>query len=91
MFIKISYNKYVELVEKWIRIDNVEYDVTQFIHKHPGGSVIEYNLASEGADATHAFNAFHFRSKKARKVLVSLPRREPILKLQTGGHHIQAC
>jgi fatty acid desaturase 2 (delta-6 desaturase) len=70
--------------DKVVRIDGVEYDVTQFMRKHPGGSVIQYALASGGADATHVFNAFHLRSKKARKVLATLPRRAPVLELQPG-------
>ena len=43
-----------------VRIDDAEYDVTEFIPRHPGGSVIQYNLANKGADATHVFNAFPF-------------------------------
>ena len=60
---------------RWVKIDGVEYDVTDF--KHPGGSVIYYMLSNTGADATEAFKEFHYRSKKARKALAALPQREP--------------
>ena len=48
------------------------YNVAQFQKKHPGGSVLKFQL---GADATDAYNAFHSRSKKADLVLKSLPSR----------------
>ena len=51
-------------------IDGTVYDVTDFIKKHPGGSVIKYYANS---DATAAFNEFHYRSKSAKKILQSLP------------------
>ena len=59
--------------KKWIRIDDIEYDVTKF--KHPGGNVINYMLTSLGADATETFKEFHMRSKKAQLVLKSLPKK----------------
>ena len=49
--------------QRWVRVDDVEYDVTNF--KHPGGSVIFYMLSNTGADATEAFKEFHMRSPKA--------------------------
>ena len=58
---------------RWVRIADVEYDVTDF--KHPGGSVILYMLSNTGADSTEAFKEFHMRSTKAHKVLKSLPQR----------------
>lgn len=76
-----------DIQKQWVyvvRINGMEYDITQFKDKHPGGSVIQYALATTGADATHAFNAFHMRSKKASKVLQSLPRRVPELPIQKG-------
>lgn len=54
---------------KKIIIGDYEYDITNF--KHPGGSVINY--LSQGQDATKAFEEFHYRSKKARQILLSLP------------------
>jgi len=52
-----------------IIIDNCEYDITHY--NHPGGSVINY--MTQGQDATQAFEEFHYRSKKAKTVLRSLP------------------
>ena len=48
------------------------YDVSSFIKRHPGGSVIKFQL---GSDASDAYNNFHLRSKKADKMLASLPNR----------------
>ena len=56
--------------KKTLIIDGHEYDVTEFIKRHPGGGIIRYSL---GTDATNAFEQFHLRSKKALKVLKSLP------------------
>ena len=54
----------------FIYIDGTTYDITNFIHLHPGGSVIKFYSNS---DATAAFNEFHYRSKYAKKLLKSLP------------------
>ena len=62
-----------EANKRWIRIDQFEYDVTNF--KHPGGSIINYLLTKTGADATETFKEFHMRSKKAQLMLKSLPKR----------------
>lgn len=51
-----------------ITIDGTTYDITNF--DHPGGNVIHYAC---GQDATDIFREFHYRSKKARRVLQSLP------------------
>mmetsp|Transcript_31433 Transcript_31433/g.100524 ORF Transcript_31433/g.100524 Transcript_31433/m.100524 type:complete len:456 (-) Transcript_31433:142-1509(-) len=48
------------------------YDVSDFIKRHPGGSIIKLSL---GSDATDAYNNFHIRSKKADKMLRALPSR----------------
>lgn len=48
------------------------YDVTNFVKRHPGGKIITYQV---GTDATDAYRQFHIRSKKADKVLASLPSR----------------
>lgn len=53
-----------------IHIGEYEYDITQF--KHPGGNVIHF--MTKGQDATNAFEEFHYRSKKARRILDSLPK-----------------
>jgi len=52
-----------------IIIGEYSYDVTDF--NHPGGNVINY---MSGQDATNAFEEFHYRSKKAKAILQSLPR-----------------
>ena len=52
-----------------IIIGEYSYDVTDY--KHPGGNIIKY---MSGQDATNAFEEFHYRSKKARAILQSLPR-----------------
>nr|AOG21008.1 delta6 desaturase [Thraustochytrium sp. ATCC 26185] len=70
--------------KQWVLIDNVEYDVTNFMRRHPGGSVIKYGLANTGADATEMYKAFHLRSRKANLILKTLPKREPQCKIQPG-------
>ena len=56
--------------KSYIKIDNSIYDITHFVNEHPGGSVIQHYV---GFDGTDAFNAFHYRSKKARQRLKTLP------------------
>ena len=51
-----------------IIIGEYSYDITDF--NHPGGNIIKY---MEGQDATNVFKEFHFRSKKAKHILQSLP------------------
>ena len=58
--------------EKEMIINGVVYDVSAFVKRHPGGKVITYQL---GSDASDAYNNFHLRSKKAAKMLASLPSR----------------
>jgi len=53
-------------------IDGTIYDVSTFLKRHPGGSIIKFQL---GTDATDAFNNFHVRSVKAQKMLRALPSR----------------
>ena len=65
--------------KKTIYIGEYEYDITHF--KHPGGNVIYY--MTQGQDATNAFEEFHNRSKKAKSVLQSLPKKK-IEILNTG-------
>ena len=55
-----------------VLIDGTFYDVSKM--KHPGGSVIDF-YAGKGIDATEAFSNFHIRSKKARKIMGTLPSR----------------
>jgi len=49
------------------------YDVSSFMKRHPGGSIISFQL---GTDATDAYNNFHIRSLKADKMLKALPSRD---------------
>jgi len=58
--------------DKEMVINGRVYDVSSFVKRHPGGSVIKFQL---GADASDAYNNFHVRSKKADKMLNSLPSR----------------
>jgi len=63
-----------------VNIGEYSYDITEF--KHPGGNIIGYMTSGQDSsgqdsseqDATHVFEEFHYRSKKARSVLQSLPR-----------------
>ena len=55
--------------QRYIIINSKKYDITYF--KHPGGNVINYMI--NGQDATESFNEFHYRSKRAHKILESLP------------------
>jgi fatty acid desaturase len=57
-----------------IIVGDYSYDITDF--KHPGGNVIKYMV---GQDATNVFEEFHFRSKKAKHILHSLPRTKIVL------------
>jgi fatty acid desaturase len=68
-----------------INIGEYSYDISKF--KHPGGNIIGYmtfeqdsskqdssKQDSSGKDATQVFEEIHYRSKKARSILNSLPR-----------------
>jgi fatty acid desaturase 2 (delta-6 desaturase) len=52
--------------KKEVLINGSFFDVSKM--KHPGGSVINQYYNS-GMDATQPFEQFHFRSRKAKKVL----------------------
>jgi len=69
-----------EMSTKWIRIDDKQYNVTNF--NHPGGSVMNYMEVSHsnGSDAQHAFKQFHLRSMRAKSVLNVLPSRPYVSK-----------
>lgn len=60
---------------KKIFIDGQWYDITDFVKRHPGGSVIEYY---ENQDATHVYQEMHYRSNIANNILKSLPKLENI-------------
>ena len=55
-----------------ILIEGTVYDVTSYMRKHPGGSIIRFGL---NTDATDAFRSFHFRSERPNKILKLLPSR----------------
>lgn len=60
---------------KEILFDGYFYDVTEFVKKHPGGTVIEY-YTKKGEDCTHAIQQFHSRSKgKVRMMMSALKKR----------------
>ena len=40
------------------------YDVTPFLHSHPGGSRLILNLAKQGVDASDAFRSHSPKGKK---------------------------
>lgn len=64
-------------IRKEILYDGYFYDVTEFIKKHPGGTVIEY-YTEKGEDATHAVQQFHKRSKEKVSLMMNgLKRRQP--------------
>ena len=55
-----------------ILIEGIVYDVTSYMRKHPGGSIIRFGL---NTDASDAFRSFHFRSGRPNKILKLLPSR----------------
>jgi len=59
----------------FLTIDGYRYDVTNFVKKHPGGSVIRFYCADH-LDATDAFMSFHARSERAQKFLNALPKEK---------------
>lgn len=65
----------IKIGKKEVLYDGYFYDVTNFIDKHPGGSVIDY-YTNTGEDATVPIMMFHHRSKKKVDAIMScLPRR----------------
>lgn len=54
----------------WVSIHDVRYDITDFLHKHPGGA--ELLLSFDKLDATDVFAAFH-SSNAAKSLLKTLP------------------
>jgi len=59
-----------------ILCDGYFYDVTNFVRRHPGGSIIEY-YTQHGEDATIAIQQFHQRSpKKVSAILSSFKKRK---------------
>lgn len=74
-------NKFLQSIQekdettKEILCDGYFYDVTHFIKKHPGGTIIEY-YTKRGEDATQAIQQFHQRSSnKVQMMLKSFKKR----------------
>jgi len=63
---------------KEVLFDGYFYDVTDFVKKHPGGSIIEY-YTKTGEDGTHAIQQFHQRSIKRVKGIMSSFKKRPAL------------
>lgn len=61
---------------KEILCDGYFYDVTNFISRHPGGSIIKY-YTQTGEDATHAIQQFHQRSAKRVSMMMRSLKRRP--------------
>ncbi|KAJ6635864.1 Acyl-lipid (8-3)-desaturase [Pseudolycoriella hygida] len=61
---------------KEILFDGYFYDVTDFIQKHPGGTVIEY-YTEKGEDSTHAIQQFHKRSIEKVRLMMSALKKRP--------------
>jgi len=59
--------------QRYVFLNGLKYNVTNFHRKHPGGKVISYYFDQ---DCTDAYNAFHRGSKSAAKVLKSLEKTE---------------
>lgn len=69
-------NGYPMSETKEILCDGYFYDVTNFVKKHPGGSIIEY-YTQNGEDGTHAIQQFHQRSIKKVRVMMSSFKKRP--------------
>ena len=61
---------------KEILYDGYYYDVTHFIKRHPGGSIIEY-YCDKAEDATQAIQQFHQRSIKKINLMLKGFKRRP--------------
>lgn len=61
---------------KEILCDGYFYDVTNFVKKHPGGSIIDYYTKS-GEDATLAIQQFHQRSTKKIQIMMKSFKKRP--------------
>jgi len=60
---------------KEILCDGYYYDVSDFVARHPGGSIINY-YTHLGEDATLAIQQFHYRSRdKVGKMMKAFKRR----------------
>eukprot|EP01125_Pyxidicula_operculata_P018104 TRINITY_DN6408_c0_g2_i1.p1 TRINITY_DN6408_c0_g2~~TRINITY_DN6408_c0_g2_i1.p1 ORF type:complete len:383 (+),score=56.92 TRINITY_DN6408_c0_g2_i1:38-1186(+) len=60
------------LTDDELIVDGRAYNISSFRKFHPGGSIISFY---QKTDSTHAWNEFHSRSSRAKKVLDGLPSR----------------
>lgn len=77
---------------KEILCDGYFYDVTSFIDRHPGGSIIKYYTQS-GEDATHAIQQFHHRSAERVRTMMRAFKKRPAsdsesIELQFGSNDL---
>ena len=61
---------------KEILYDGYFYDVTTFMRKHPGGSIIDY-YTKPGEDATLAIQQFHQKSSAKVNMIMSALKKRP--------------
>lgn len=73
---KLKDSKNYNTEKKEILFDGYFYDVTDFVKKHPGGSIIEY-YTKVGEDSTHAIQQFHQRSFKRVQGIMSAFKKRP--------------
>jgi fatty acid desaturase len=59
---------------KYIKINGSWYDITRFVHVHPGGALIDDFV---GRDATEVFTAFHVDQEKVLKRVTRLDKEQP--------------
>lgn len=71
---------------KEILCDGYFYDVTDFISRHPGGSIIKYYTQS-GEDATHAIQQFHQRSAERVRSMMKAFKKRPALDSERMNYH----
>lgn len=74
---------------KEILFDGYFYDVTDFIQKHPGGTVIEY-YTEKGEDSTHAIQQFHKRSAEKVRLMMSALKKRPASDSESNPMHLLA-
>ncbi|XP_037032122.1 acyl-lipid (8-3)-desaturase-like isoform X3 [Bradysia coprophila] len=68
---------------KEILCDGYFYDVTNFISRHPGGSIIMY-YTQRSEDATHAIQQFHQRSTERVRMMMKAFKRRPASDSELG-------
>lgn len=74
----------IDATHKYTVIRGVVYDVTDFIHEHPGGAHL-LSLAI-GRDATILFESYHIRDDIAKARLKHVPKLEGVTAEQLAEH-----